>query len=66
MTCDGCPAHQVCVGEVKGGIEQEVRLDNPSCSLADIVELASAPHRHSALIAVLQRQKQKGDCIVKQ
>lgn len=59
LTCDGRPAHQVCVGEVQGGVEQEVRLDNPSSSLTDIVEQASAPHRHSALEAVLQGRKNK-------
>ena len=59
LTCDGRPAHQVCVGEVQGGVEQEVRLDNPSRSLTDIVEQAGAPHRHSALEAMLQGRKIK-------
>lgn len=54
MTCDGCPAHQVRVGEVQGGVEQEVRLDNPPRSLADVVEQPSAPQGYSALVAVLQ------------
>lgn len=59
VTCDGCPAHQVCVGEVQGGVEQEVRLNNPPRSLTDVIEQASAPHRHSAFIAVLQGRKTK-------
>lgn len=59
MTCDGCSAHQVCVGEVKSGVEQEVGLDNVSCSLTDVIEEASAFHRHSALIAILQGGKNK-------
>lgn len=68
MTCDGCPAHQVRVGEVQGGVEQEVRLDNPPRSLADFVEQPSAPQGHSALVAVLQdranrMREQQGDFI---
>ncbi len=59
MTCDGCPAHQVRVGEVQGGVEQEVRLDDPSGSLTDVVEQPSAPHRHSALVAVLWEEQTK-------
>ena len=55
LTCDGCPTHQVCVGEVQGGVEQEVGLDDASGSLADVVEQTSALERHSALEAVLQR-----------
>lgn len=54
LTCDGCPAHQVRVGEVEGGVEQEVRLNNPPRTLADVIEQACAAHGHSALIAVLQ------------
>lgn len=54
LTCDGCPTHQVGVGEMEGGVEQEVRLDNPPRSLADVIEQACAAHGHSALIAVLQ------------
>lgn len=59
VTCDGCPAHQVRVGEVQGGVEQEVRLNDPPRSLTDVVEHASAPHRHSALVAVLQGRTNK-------
>lgn len=54
MTCDGCPAHQVRVGEVQGGVEQEVGLDDPPRSLADVIEQPSAPQGHSSLVAVLQ------------
>lgn len=57
VTCDGCPAHEVCVGEVQGGVELEVRLDNPSCSLTGIVEQTSAPHWHSALVSVLEEKR---------
>lgn len=59
VTCDGCPAHQVSVREVQGGVEQEVGLDDASRSLTDIVEEAGAPHRHSSLIAVLQEEETK-------
>lgn len=54
LTCDGCPAHQVRVGEVEGGVEQEVRLNDSPRTLADVIEQACAAHGHSALIAVLQ------------
>lgn len=54
MTCDGRPANQVCIGEVQRGVEQEVGFNDTSRSLADIIEEASAPHWHSALIAILQ------------
>lgn len=59
LTCDGCPAHQVGVGEMEGGVEQEVRLDNPPRSLADVIEQACAAHGHSALIAVLQEHAEE-------
>lgn len=60
VTCDGRATHKVCVGEVQGGVEQEVGLGDVSRSLTDIVEEASALHRHSALVAVLQaREKRK-------
>lgn len=54
VTCDGCPTHQVCVGEVQRSVEHEVGLHDPSHSLAGIIEESSAAHGHSALIAVLQ------------
>lgn len=59
LTCDGCPTHQVCVGEVEGGVEQEVRLDNPPRSLADVIEEACAAQGHSALVAVLQEHTEE-------
>lgn len=59
LTCDGCPTHQVGVGEVEGGVEQEVRLNNPPRPLADVIEQACAAHGHSALVAVLQEHRQE-------
>ena len=55
LTRDGGPTHQVCVGEVQGGVEQEVGLDDAPGSLADVVEQTGALERHSALEAVLRR-----------
>lgn len=54
----------MCVGEVQSGVEHEVGLDNVSRSLTDVIEEASASHRHSALISVLQGGKQKKDIII--
>ena len=59
MTCDGRAANQVRVGEVQGGVEQEVGLNDASRSLADIVEETGAAHRHPALIAVLRGRESK-------
>lgn len=53
-TCDGRPAHEVGVGEVQSGVEHKVGLHDAPGALADVVEEAGAPHRHSALVAVLQ------------
>lgn len=63
MTCDGRSAHKVCVGEVQSGVQHEVRLNNSSRSLAGIIEEASAPHWHSALITVLQGGEKKREIL---
>lgn len=62
-TCDGCPAHQVGVGEMEGGVEPEVRLDNPPRPLADVIEQACAAHGHSALVAVLQEHTRENQAV---
>lgn len=56
VTYDGCAAHEVCVGEVQGGVEEEVGLHDASGSLADVIEETSALHRHSTFVAVLRKK----------
>lgn len=57
VTCNGCPAHEVRVGKVQSGVEHKVGLHDTPGALADVVEEPRAPHRHSALVAVLQKRK---------
>lgn len=57
VTCYSRSTHQVCVGEVQGGVELEVGLDNPPRSLTGVVEEASALHGHPALVAILQGRR---------
>lgn len=64
-TYDGCPAHQVRVGEVQSGVQHEIRLDDSSRPLARFVEQASALHWHSTLKTMLGGEKRKMQMQVK-
>lgn len=55
VTCDGCPANEVRVGEVQSGVKHKVGLHDAPGALTDVVEEPGAPHWHSALVAVLQK-----------
>lgn len=59
LTGEGSAAHQVGVGEVKGGVEHEVGLDDPASLLTDVVEETGTLQRHTALVAVLGKEKQQ-------
>lgn len=65
LTREGSAAHQVCVGEVEGGVEQEVGLDDPASLLTDVIEQAGTLQRDTALVAILGTEKGKersGSC----
>lgn len=59
LTREGGAAHQVCVGEVEGGVEQEVGLDDPASLLTDVIEQPGTLQRDTALVAILGKEKGK-------